>query len=445
VSDRLPELTRPWLRRDRPLPRTVLQPIAEFLHTEAAGGILLLVAAIAALAWANSPWSASYESFWGTELTVEVGPWHIEEHLSAWVNDLLMALFFYVVGLEIKRELLAGELRDRRAAALPAVAALGGMIVPALLYVVFNTSGEEARGWGIPMATDIAFAVGVLSLFSKRIPRSLTLFVLALAIVDDIGAIAVIAIFYTESIDFGALGAAVGLLGLMVAMLRLGIRAGYVYVVLGLGVWLATFQSGVHATIAGVALGFITPHRPFHLEGAVGAEAKRIAERTADDTDRPRVGEWIHLARISRQAISPLSYSEEMLHPWTSYVILPLFALANAGVNIGEALEAGLGSVALGIVVGLVGGKIAGISLASWLAVRTGLGQLPRGVGWSHITGAAAVAGIGFTVSLFVTGLAFTDPELIEQAKIGVLGASVIAAGIGLGLLARASRRSASP
>jgi len=437
-------LTLPWMDRDRRIRRAVLQPIAGFLQTETAGGIVLLVGAVAALGWANSPWNASYESFWHTELTITLGPWEIAEDLRHWVNDLLMALFFYVVGLEIKRELLIGELRDPRNAALPAVAAIGGMVVPALIYFAFNPSGDQANGWGIPMATDIAFAVGVLSLFGKRIPGSLTLFVLALAIVDDIGAIAVIAIFYTGSLNLAAGGAAIGLLVLMVAMLRLGIRAGYLYVVLALGVWLATFESGVHATIAGVALGFITPSTPFHRPEPATKEAKRLAALTEGDDPvaRRRIGEWLGLARLSRRAISPLTHNEEVLHPWTSYLILPLFAFANAGVDIGEATSSGIGSVAIGIALGLVAGKILGITAASWLATRTGIGRLPRGIGWGHVVGASAVAGIGFTVSLFIAGLAFVSADLQSQAKLGVLGGSIIAAAIGLGILRAVSRRS---
>ena len=436
-------LELPWLHQDRPVPRVILQPIAQFLHREIAGGVLLVSAAVLALAWANSPWRGSYESLWETEIAINVGSWHIAEHLRGWVNDLLMALFFYVVGLEIKRELLVGEMRDPRAAALPAVAALGGMVVPALIFFALNPSGDAASGWGIPMATDIAFAVGVLSLFTKRIPSSLILFILALAIADDLGAILVIAIFYTGNLNFAALGISIGLLGLVTVMLRLGIRAGYVYVLLAAGAWLAMFESGVHATIAGVALGFLTPAVAFQRHGAVGAQARRVAEQAAADEGpehRQRVGEWLQLAKLSRQAVSPLSHNEDMLHPWTSYLILPLFALANAGVNLADATSSGIGRVTLGVAFGLVLGKTIGIFSASWLAVRSGIGKLPSGVTWPLLFGASIVGGIGFTVALFVTNLAFASEELLSQAKIGVLGGSVVAAIAGLAVLATVTR-----
>lgn len=447
-QDRIePRIELPWLHRDRPVPRVILKPIAQFLHREIAGGILLLSAALLALIWANSPWRESYDSLWETEIAFELGSWQIAEHLRHWVNDLLMAFFFYVVGLEIKREILVGEMRDPRAAALPALGAVGGMIVPALIYFALNPSGDAASGWGIPMATDIAFAVGVLSLFGKRIPSGLILFILALAIADDLGAIAVIAIFYTSNLNFVALGISVGLLALIAVMIRLGIRAGYVYLLLALAVWLAMFESGVHATIAGVALGFLTPARPFQRPAAVSAWASRLAASTADDEDpqhRDRVAEWLTLARLSRQAVSPLSRNEELLHPWTSYLILPLFALANAGVNLSEATASGIGSVTIGAALGLLIGKTVGIFSASWLAVRLRLGKLPSGVSLPLLLGAAIVGGIGFTVALFVSQLAFDVPALLSQAKIGVLGGSLVAAVLGSLVLAIASRRPSS-
>jgi len=438
-------LNAPWMHQDRPVPRAILQPINRFLQREIAGGILLIGAAVVALIWANSPWSHGYESFWETEIVVQLGPWHIAEHLRAWLNDLLMAFFFYVVGLEIKRELLVGELKDRRAAALPAIAALGGMIVPALIFFAFNTSAPASKGWGIPMATDIAFAVGVLSLFSKRIPPGLVLFLLALAIADDVGAIAVIAIFYTADLNLAAFGVAVAILALITVMLRLGIRAGFLYALLAFGAWLAMFESGVHATIAGVALGFITPAKPFQKPAAVSREAHRVAATTEEleevEDERPHVGEWLTLAKLSRQAISPLSNNEDLLHPWTSYLILPMFALANAGVNISDATSSGIGNVTIGVALGLLVGKAVGIFSASWIAVKTGIGQLPRNVTWSYLFGAAIVGGIGFTVALFVTQLAFVREELLSQAKIGVLAGSLVASIAGLAWLGFATRK----
>jgi NhaA family Na+:H+ antiporter len=434
-----------WSDSARPVPRLVLQPLQTFLRTEEAGGILLLAAAVAALLWANSPWRASYDALWHAQLTIGLGPWSLAEDLQHWINDGLMALFFLVVGLEIKRELTTGELRDPRAAALPAIAALGGMAVPALLYLAINPSGEPARGWGIPMATDIAFALGVLAIVGRGLPTALKTFLLALAIVDDIGAILVIAIFYSGSISPWSLLAAGGLLGLILVLQRLQVRWTVVYVLLGVGVWLATFQSGVHATIAGVALGLATPSVPFQRPRAVSLEAHRIADDTVDDPVPPDADahQWLHLAGLTREAVSPLARLEHLLHPWSSYVIIPVFALANAGVAItrstlGEALTSG---VTLGVVVGLVVGKTVGVAVFTWLATRTGITRLPEGVGWGQLVGVAALAGIGFTVSLFITSLAFQTQAVQDAAKVGILAASVLAGLLGALLLARSRRR----
>ena len=438
------EIRLSWSGSARPVPRLVLQPLQTFLRTEQAGGILLLAAAVAALVWANSPWRASYDSFWHTQLTIGIRTWSLAEDLQHWVNDGLMALFFLVVGLEIKRELLTGELREPRVAALPAIAALGGMVVPALLYLAINPGGEEARGWGIPMATDIAFALGVLALVGRGLPPALKSFLLALAIVDDIGAILVIAVFYSGSIDVLPLLAAGGLLAVVLVLQRLNVRWTVVYVLLGVGVWLATFQSGVHATIAGVALGLATPAVPFQRPRAVSLEAHRIADNTVDDPTPPDADahQWLHLAGLTREAVSPLARLEHLLHPWTSYVIVPLFALANAGVSIsGSTLREALTSgVTLGVVVGLVAGKMAGVTAFTWVATKTGITRLPDGVRWSHLVGVAALAGIGFTVSLFITGLAFQTAAIQEAAKIGILAASLLAALLGALLLARSQR-----
>jgi Na+:H+ antiporter, NhaA family len=439
------EIRPSWSDSTRPVPRLVLQPLQTFLRTEEAGGILLLAAAVAALLWANSPWRASYDAVWHTRLTIGLGPWSLAEDLQHWVNDGLMALFFLVVGLEIKRELTTGELRDPRAAALPAIAALGGMAVPALLYLAINPSGEPARGWAIPMATDIAFALGVLAIVGRGLPTALKSFLLALAIVDDIGAILVIAVFYSGSIDVLALLAAGGLLGLILVLQRLQVRWTVVYVLLGVGVWLATFQSGVHATIAGVALGLATPAVPFQRPRAVSLEAHRIADDTVDDPVPPDADahQWLHLAGLTREAVSPLARLEHLLHPWTSYVIVPVFALANAGVAItsstlGEALTSG---VTLGVVVGLVAGKTVGVTVFTWLATKTGITRLPEGVGWDQLVGVAVLAGIGFTVSLFISSLAFQTQAVQDAAKVGILAASLLAGLLGALLLARSRRR----
>ena len=392
-----------------PGPTRLSRAVREFLQAEAAGGIVLVVAAVVALGWANSPWDGAYRALWSTELRVELGRWVLTEDLRHWVNDALMAIFFFVVGLEIKRELVDGELRDPRQAAVPALAALGGMVVPAVLFGLITLGSAGDSGWGIPMATDIAFAVGVVALFGSRVSPALKLFLLTLAVVDDIGAIVVIALFYSEGVDLGALAAAGALLVAIVAVRRAGVEHVSVYALLGAGVWLATYQSGVHATIAGVVLGLMTPARP---EGS------------------PSVAEGLQHA----------------LHPLSSFAIVPIFALANAGVRIeGDALDApGANRVVVAVVVGLVAGKLLGILGATWLAVRSGLGRIPEGATWAEVAGVAVVAGIGFTVSLFIAGLAFEGPELEAAAKLGVLGASVAAAALGSLVLAVANRRGAA-
>ena len=386
-------------------PKQRLDALQDFLHDEAAGGVVLVLGAVAAVVWANSPVSDSYFDFWGQYLTLGWGPAALTENLQHWVNDALMVIFFFVVGLEIKRELAIGELRDVRAAALPAAAALGGVIVPALIFVAL-TSGEARAGWGIPMATDIAFAVGVLALLGNRVPAGAKLLLLSVAIVDDIIAITVIALFYTDTVSLSWLaGAAAGLV-LVVVLRVLRVTAIWPYVLVGVVVWIATLESGVHATIAGVALGLLTP------AGEVGG----------------------------RDVLATL---EHRLHPWSAFVVVPLFALANAGVDFSGGLLGEAVSTALpwAIALGLVVGKIVGISAAVWLAVRTGLGRLPQGVGALHVPAVAAVAGIGFTVSLFIADLAYNDPSLTETAKVGIFAGSLLAGVIGAALMIVAGRR----
>ena len=441
----------PWSRSQGAVARRLVQPLQSFLEAEASSAVLLLSAAALAVGWANSPWSAAYEDLWRTVLTLRVGDWVLREDLRRFVNDRLMSLFFLVVGLEIKRELRTGELRDRRVAALPVVAALGGMVVPALIYLTLNAGGEGSRGWGIPMATDIAFALGVLTLAARSAPAGLKPFLLTLAIVDDIGAILVIALFYSGDVAVGALLVAAVLIAAMILLQRLDVRSAAVYVALGLGVWLAFHESGVHPTIAGVILGLLTPAVPFQRPKAVSAEAVRTAETTLDDPDPPDADAppWLRLAMLSREAVSPLARAEAALHPWTSYAVIPLFAFANAGVRLSaEALlDAMTSPVTLGVVLGLVLGKSAGVCLAVWAAARTGLGRLPARVGSRQILGVGTVAGIGFTVSIFITDLAFTSPELVSQAKIGILVASALSGLLGALLVshAAAGRGYASP
>ena len=438
------ELNLPWSRTERRMPRLLVRPLQQFLETEASGGIVLLFAAVAALVWANVA-GGSYEKVWHTEFTVGVGRWAITEDLRHWINDAAMAIFFFVVGLEIKRELISGELRDRRAAALPAIAALGGMVVPALVYLGLTAGEDASRGWGIPMATDIAFAVGVLAVAGRGLPSGLRLFLLTLAIVDDIGAIVVIAIFYSGSISFTALGVAAGLLGFMTVLRRVQVRPGVLYLFLAIGVWIAVFESGVHATIAGVALALVTPAVALQRPRAVSDEAHRIAQQTSDEPEPPDVDapHWLRLAGLSREAVSPLAHLEHALHPWTSFVIVPLFALANAGVRIGGDVlrDAAPLRVAAGVFAGLVVGKLIGVTLGAFIATRLGIGRLPDGASWIHVVGVAAVAGIGFTVSLFIASLAFTDPTMLDAARLGIVAGSVLSGIAGSVILTRAVRR----
>jgi len=423
-----------------PLFARLPRPIREFLATEAAGAIALFAATVVALVWANSPWRASYESLWHTRTSISVGGRSLGMDLHHVVNDGLMTLFFFVVGLEIKRELVDGELRDQRTAALPVLAAAGGMIVPALLFVIVNLGSGDVGGWGIPMATDIAFALGVIALFSSRLPDGLRLFLLTLAIVDDIGAIVVIALFYSKTINVAALGGALMLLAAMILLRGVGVMQVPIYVGLGVAVWLCAFASGVHATIAGVALGLLTP--------AVSLTPGHVArEWAADLDDEPSAEDIEAMTALAKSSVSIAERLQHRLHPFTSFAVIPLFALANAGVRIDTDVfvDPGPRAVAIGVVVGLVAGKVIGITAFTWLAVRLGLGQLPDNMSWTHLVGLAAVAGIGFTVSLFISDLAFGESPVLEAAaKLGVLAASGIAAVLGSGLLWRASRSSAS-
>lgn len=425
-----------WLTSDRRSARYLARPIVRFLDVEAAGGLLLLAATALALLWANSPWSGSYESLWHTAIGLEVGPFRLEEDLGHWVNDGLMALFFFVIGLEIKTELVSGQLSSARDAALPAIGALGGMLVPAALFFALNAGGDGAAGWGIPMATDIAFAVGVLALLGPRVPSSLKVLLLGLAIADDIGAIVVIALFYSDGIDLRWLAASAVGLGAVVMMRRARVWSTPVYAVVGAAVWLCTLQSGVHATIAGVALGLLTPARPLMSE----LEADRIADHLSTDPD-VTAAEVRAIGFAIRESIAPTERLAHLLHPWTSYVVVPLFALANAGVVLsGDALAQAVRSpVTAGVAVGLIAGKVVGISAFIWLAVRLGAARLPVGVDARMLVGMAMLAGIGFTVSIFITGLAYDDTALQDQAKLGILGASAFAAVAGAALLRRAT------
>jgi Na+/H+ antiporter NhaA len=418
--------------------RHTARPLQHFLRTEAGSAALLLAATVVALVWANSPLSGAYEDLWSTELVISIGDAAIREDLRHWVNDGLMVLFFFVVGLEIRRELTMGELTDRGQAAVPALAALGGMAVPALLYLALNASGEGARGWGIVMATDIAFVVGLLSLLGSSAPRSLRVFLLTLAIVDDIGAILVIAVFYSDDVSLLALVIAAALVPLILVINRVRIWRGPAYFVAGLALWVAMHESGVHPTIAGVVVGTLV---------AVFPPARGDVERAARVARSFRQAPTPKLARSATlsvaDAVSPNERLQVLLHPWTSYVIVPVFALANAGVKLdADMLDRALrSSITIGVVVGLVAGKLLGISLVSLATERAGLGHLPEGVRRPHLFGGAALAGIGFTVALFIADLAFTDEALREEAKVGVLAGSLVAAVLATVLFRVAARR----
>ncbi len=387
--------------------------------------MVLLGATIVALVWANSPWAASYNALWRTDLAFTIGNYQLSADLGHWINDGLMTVFFFVVGMEIKQEIVVGELSNRRNATLPVVAAAGGMVVPALIYVALNWGGPGIEGWGIPMATDIAFAVGILALLGNRVPTSLKVLLLSLAIVDDIGAIAVIALVYTNQINqFWLLGAVLGII-LVVVLRRARVWYLPVYVVLGTAIWWATFESGIHATIAGVILGLLTPARPL----LPAPPAEQIAQRLSTDT-AVTLRTLRQLRFELRESVSVSERLSGALHPWSSYLILPLFALANAGIVItGPALRDAVGSaITIGVVLGLLVGKVVGVFGASWLAVRWGLGRLPDGVNWRHIFGVSILAGIGFTVALFITDLAFIDLPSQSNSKIGIMFASAVAA-----------------
>ncbi len=359
----------------------VLRPFQNFAALEASGGIVLMAATLAALVWANSPWSTSYEATW--------------QHLRFWVNDALMTLFFFVVGLEIKRELLIGELASPRRAALPIVSALGGVVVPALIYTALNFGGPGQAGWGIPMATDIAFVIGAMALLGRRVPLGLKIFLTALAIVDDLAAVLVIALFYTSHLSWRAFGAAALCVATLVAMNRLGVRHLLPYLVIGAALWFAVLESGVHSTLAGVLLAMTIPS-------------------------------------------GSLYRLEHALHPWVTYCIVPLFALANAGVSFGGGIAQHFAQpITTGAAIGLLLGKPIGIGLASWLSVKSGLAELPAQVTFRHVHGAAWLGGIGFTMSLFIAALAFPAQDLLTSAKIGIFGGSLLSGLTGYAILRR--------
>ena len=425
------------------------RPFRDFARIEASAGILLLCCTVAALVWANSPNGRLYFAIANASITISLGPWSLSEPLLLWINDGLMALFFFVVGLEIKRETLVGELSSPRKAALPIVAALGGMLVPAGIYASLNAGTAASAGWGIPMATDIAFALGVLTLFGSRIPTGLKVFLVALAIADDLGAVLVIAFFYTSGMNKAALLVAAGFLVLLVAANRARVTKPLIYALFGVGLWLAVFESGVHPTVAGVLLALTIPSRS-RIDGGAFIARNRASldafERNSipgkDLLTNAEQQEALHeVQKACRQAAPPAQRMEHGLHPWVMYFIMPVFAFFNAGVVFEGSLWTAVSRPApLGVILGLVVGKTVGISLFSWLAVRLGWAALPERVGWPHVLGVALIGGVGFTMSLFIAGLAFEGP-LLASAKIGILLASATAAVLGGLVLGMATRR----
>jgi len=431
-DDRTPP---PWsLAPMRAAAKGLMAPVERFLAIQTASGMLLLLAAALALGWANSPWQDSYKALWETPIGLRLGALSFERSLGWWINDGLMVIFFFVVGLEIRREIHAGELSDLRRAALPLAAALGGMVMPALIFVGFNRGLPTLDGWGIPMATDIAFAVGVLTLLGSRVPPALRILLLALAVIDDLGAILVIALFYSSGIQLvGMLVMASGVVGVL-GMQWVGVRSPWAYVLPTLAVWGGAYAGGIHPTLAGVIVGMLTPVHAWYAGEAFLTRATGYIEafrRSKDSHER-----LVHLDRIglaSLEAVAPVERLQHRLHGVVAFGIMPLFALANAGVTLGSAEFGGDGMrVFLGVVLGLIAGKLLGIFSFSWLAVRLGLAALPTGVNWKGVAIVALVGGIGFTMSLFIAGLALPAGPMLETAKLAILCGSFVAAIVAL-------------
>ena len=441
-------------RRKEPI-EVLMSPINEFLHKEASGGILLIICTVIALAWANSPWFESYHHLWHTHITINLGSiLDLDYSIHHWINDGLMAIFFFTVGLEIKRELLVGELSSMQKASLPIAGALGGMIVPALLYVIFNSVGQGASGWGIPMATDIAFVVGIMALLGSRVPITLKIFVLALAIADDIGAVLVIAVFYTAEISVTALLIAGVVLLTLIVINKLGTKSLIPYTVLGIVLWLAFLKSGVHATIAGVLLAFTIPASSRFNTKEFSDKVKNLIKSFDETGDHwknvlnnaERQHDVHSIETSCERVLTPLQRFEHGLHPWVAFFIIPIFALANAGVTLAglDIFGALFSPISLGIIIGLFIGKQFGIFVFSYFAVKLKLASLPAEVNWKNLYGAGVLAGIGFTMSLFIAGLAFADPALLDLSKIGVLTGSLLSGIVGYIYLKSASEKNKS-
>ena len=447
------DLFRPrWREGNDPFRRLVVQTTMRFMEVEAAGGIVLVLTAAIALAWANLDFH-SYDSFWHTHIKLDLAIWSFDQSLQHVVNDVLMVVFFLVVGAEIKREVTHGELRDPRQAALPIFAALGGMFVPAGIYAILNAGGEGGAGWGIPVATDIAFALGVLALVGRGVPVQLKVFLLTLAVADDVGGILIIAIFYSESIQVEWIAGMVGAVAFLLLLKRLGFRHFGIHAIGGVFLWLTLWEAGVHATLAGVILGLIVPADALYANSGITRRIDYLLQRlryVQDDPDE-KVREHDsaealrNLEHVAREGVSPLERLEEEMAPISAFIVVPLFALANAGIRItGDSIDAALSSnIAWGIFLGLILGKFVGIVGVSALAVRLGIAFRPPELRWSHMGGAALLAGIGFTVAIFIANLSFTgdDAVLLEGAKIGIFAASIVAAVLGFAVLRSVRQR----
>jgi Na+:H+ antiporter, NhaA family len=426
-------------------------PLSTFLGRQTTSGIVLFVAALVALIVANSPFADAYHHLWHNEISVGFNDFVISKTLHHWINDGLMAVFFFVIGLELKREIMAGELSNPRDALLPIVAGVGGMVVPALIYLAFNSSGDASDGWGIPMATDIAFALGIISLLGERVPLSLKVFLTALAIADDLGAVLVIAVFYTSHIDIMSLVVGAVFMILLVTSNLLGVRNILWYGLLGIGgLWLAFLLSGVHATIAAVLAAFTIPANVKISDKGFVSRIKALGDRfeMARSNDVSLVtDEQLHVLEdiraVAREALTPLQRLEHGMHPFVAFVVMPVFALANAGITFpADFLNQLASPVTLGVASGLLGGKVLGIMGMCYILIHFQWASFPEQTGWRHLFGAAMLASVGFTMSLFITGLAFNDDVLILQAKLGILLASVVGGFSGYYLLRRAGESS---
>lgn len=426
----------------------LLRPVNKFIHQEFTGGIVLFLSVVAAIIWANSSAHESYHHLWEMKFAIYFDGMGLDKPVHVWINDGLMALFFFVIGLELKREFMAGELSTMKKASLPMVAALGGMLVPALIYFLINRDLSSESGWGIPMATDIAFALGLLSLAGRHVPSAVKIFLSALAVADDLGAVLVIAFFYTSHIAFLPLMIA-GIFWLILGSGNLlGIRSPFFYLLVGIVVWAGFLMSGVHATIAGVLVAFTIPARPKINEQEYVEHARNYTDEFEGATRQDGAlitSQQLHalekMKQLSLDAETPLQKIEYALHPWVAFLIMPLFALANSGMSIGSNFFSSLvNPVSLGVAIGLIAGKFIGVFSFTWLMVRMKLAPLPLGSNWMHIAGVSALAGVGFTMSLFVTGLAFDDVSMTEQSKYGILVASVIAGALGILIMKRSAR-----